>query len=270
MGLYRPRELFDFLDAIGSKPRRALSQNFLIDQNIIDKLIQLAELSPGDTVLEIGPGPGAITEKLLATGAHVIAVEKDRKFAAELPRLPGHLTLIEGDFLKLDLKPLYASGPIKVVANLPFSITAPILTRLVPLYPHISQICVIVQKEVAERMTAPVRTKAYSALSVFMQFYSEARLAFKISPGSFTPRPRVDCAVADIHPRKPPLSDEEAFFRLVRTAFNFRRKQLQRSLRELYPPERVRFALQALQFSPQARPEELTASDFASLLDALA
>lgn len=264
MSLYRPSELFAFLDSIDARPKKALSQNFLIDQNIIHKLI--AHIEPGQEVLEIGPGPGSITEALLNRGAKVTAVEKDNKLSEALTRL-GDLTVLNEDILKVDL--LSLPTPLHVVANLPFRITTPVLTRLVPLYPHIASLTFIVQKEVAERMAGKAGTKTYSSLSVFMAFYAKTKLMFTISPSCFSPRPKVSAAAVHITPHAPISNREELFFELVRRAFNTRRKQIQTSLRDLYPPEKTRAALEALNLSVTARPEELQPSDFVALLDAL-
>lgn len=261
MSLYRPSELFAFLDSIDARPKKSLSQNFLVDGNIIAKLT--ADLPPGAPLLEIGPGPGSITEHLLAKGHSVTAVEKDRKLAAALSRLPGPLTIRCEDILTTDLTTL--PKPLHIIANLPFQITTPVLTRFVPLFPDVASLTLIIQKEVAERITG----KQKSSLTCFIDFYATASYLFTISPNSFMPRPKVSAAAIQICPRKPLCNDPATYFTLVRTAFQARRKQLKSSLSSRYPKERITEALSNLNLPVTARPEEITAADFAALQDAL-
>ena len=261
MSLYRPSELFAFLESIDARPKKSLSQNFLIDGNIIAKLT--ASLPPGKPLVEIGPGPGSITEHLLAKGHPVTAIEKDHKLATALSRLPGDLTIRSDDILTTDLTDL--PKPIHIVANLPFQITTPVLTRFVPLFPDIASLTLIVQKEVAERITG----KEKSSLTCFIDFYASASYLFTISPNSFMPRPKVFAAAIQICPRKPLSNDPATYFMLVRTAFQARRKQLKSSLSCLYPKDRITKALTELNLPETTRPEEITAADFALLQSAL-
>lgn len=261
MSLYRPSELFAFLDSIDARPKKSLSQNFLIDGNIIAKLT--AHLPPKASLLEIGPGPGSITEYLLLKGHPVTAIEKDRKLASALTRLPGPLTVRCEDILTTDLTQL--PKPLNIIANLPFQITTPVLTRFVPLFPDVASLTLIIQREVAERITG----KQKSSLTCFIDFYATASYLFTISPNSFLPRPQVSAAAIQICPKKPLSKDPETYFLLVRTAFQARRKQLKSSLSSLYPKEKIAEALSTLNLPVTTRPEEITAADFALLQGAL-
>ena len=272
MGIYKPSELFRFLEDSGLRPKKALSQNLLIDQNILNKLIKEAHVSSSDLILEIGPGPGAITEKLLEIGAKVIAIELDPKMALGLKRFSKNdrFQLIEGNILNQDLAKLTQNCPFKVVANLPYNITSPILSHLFDANEALSEAYVFVQKEVADRITAKPGQKAYGSLSVFCDYYAETKLLFKVSAGSFMPRPKVDSAVIRLLLRKEPRSkNPEAFFKLTRQAFNHRRKTLRSSLCPLYPKEDIEAALKACKLAPLARPEELSVDQLIRLSESL-
>lgn len=271
MGLYKPSELFDFLDKAGARPKKTLSQNFLVDQNILNKVITFSALEKGDSVLEIGPGPGAITEKLLKAGAFVTAIEKDQTFAKELSRLgsKNNLRVIEGDILDIDINTLFDKRPFKVIANLPYSITTPILVKLLSSKSEVSSITTFVQKEYADRLVAQPHSKDYSSLSVFANFYSTPEFGFKVSASSFTPKPKVTSAVVKLTPHTPLHSDERRFFELTRKAFGQRRKMLRASLADLWGKERIMHALEKIGFLDTARPEDLLAEDFVKLLNVL-
>lgn len=270
MSVFRPSELRQFLDSLGVRARKSLSQNFLIDGNILRKIVAAAGVTADDLVIEIGPGPGALTEFLLQTGARVIAIEKDRVFAKALQRLdPGEerLRIFEADALDFDLSPLFGiSSSIKVVANLPYQLTSPLLGKLVPLGPSVKSLTLMVQKEVAERITARAGTQDYSSLSIFIELYANARLMFTVEPTCFYPRPNVRSAVVhlDLHP--PPTNlDSASFIRFIRTAFGKRRKTLRSSLRSLFTVEAIRAALQALGLGEDTRPETLSLDQFIQL-----
>ena len=242
------------------RPKKRLSQNFLTDKNVVEKLLDAAEIQPGDAVLEIGPGPGAITEALVTRGAAVTAVELDSALAEKLKRLP--ITIHHADILKFPL-----TQPGKVVSNLPFQITVPILERLLPrrdLFPSITVIC---QEEMARRITAQPKTKAYGSLTVFVGFYAEVRYIFRVSRTCFYPVPKVDAAVIQLIPKAPPHIDAEPFFAFVRTTFSQRRKMLKNCCKERYP--QVGEALDALSISQNVRAEELSLSQFLSLYHAV-
>ncbi|MDP1835477.1 MAG: 16S rRNA (adenine(1518)-N(6)/adenine(1519)-N(6))-dimethyltransferase RsmA [Chlamydiales bacterium] len=272
--MYRPSELLLFLESIGTHPKKSLSQNFLIDGNIIRKIVETAQVVPGDLVVEIGPGPGALTEALLQAGAHVIAIEKDTVLAGALQRFSkaeNSLTVITEDVLKVRLEDHIPPGKkAKVIANLPYHITTPILTGLAPKHDMLQSITVMVQKEVAERMTAPAGNHVYGSLTVFLAFYADVKYAFTVTRNCFLPPPKVDSAVVHLDVRKgKSVSDEDKFFKLTRSAFEQRRKMLRSSLRDLYTPEAVTKALEGLKLNPLARPEELSIDHFIRLFEAL-
>ncbi len=277
--MYRPKELRAFLQELGAFPKKGLSQNFLIDGNIIRKTVAVSEVKPHDLVLEIGPGPGSLTQSLLEAGAYVIAVEKDCLFAKALERLQTpakQLHVFCEDILTFSFEAGLArlkqthpdlKGKMKVIANLPYHLTTPILIRLVPRQDLFSSLTIMVQEEVAVRLTARPGTAAYSSLTVFLRFYSDPYYAFSVSRSCFYPIPKVDSAVVVLPLHLPPLPEEEAvnFFKLTRTAFEQRRKMLRASLKSLFAPQTIEEALTMIGQDPLARPERLSLEDFLRL-----
>ncbi len=251
-------ELLTFLHEIGANPQKWLSQNFLIDKNIIAKVAELSDIQPKDKVLEIGPGPGAITKQLLAAGAKVVAIEKDPIFAEHLERLQtpdSRLEVVHADFLKFPLQSLGSEW--KAVSNIPFKITAPILEKLCNHSSQFSSFTLVVQKEVADRIKAKPKTKEFGSLTLFLQFYTAFQTAFPILSTSFYPRPAVDATILHLLCREPPQGiDAEHFFPLMRKAFQQRRKMLTSSLRDLHPG--LKADLEKIGVSAKARPEELS------------
>lgn len=274
MPLYRPSELQAFLNTLGVEPKKVLSQNFLIDGNIVNKIVACSQVATGDIVLEIGPGPGVLTEALLDKGARVIAVERDEKLAEALKRLSkneNQLFVYADDILAFPIEKVLAyflrpGEKIKVIANLPYHLTSAIVAKLVPMYNSISSLTLMVQDEVARRFTAKPREKEYSSFSLFLQIYTHARYAFSVSPSCFFPAPRVGSAVVFLE-LKPPITniDLDQFFIMTRTAFHQRRKMIRSTLRSLYPPEIIEKALEHIGCSKTARPEELSAEQFMAL-----
>jgi 16S rRNA (adenine1518-N6/adenine1519-N6)-dimethyltransferase len=259
-----PNELIAFLHEIGAQPKKGLSQNFLIDANVIRKIVHLAAIQPGDFVLEIGPGAGAITRELLLTGAHVFAIEKDRLFAHHLPRLQTpdqRLEVICADFLDFPLQTLPRKN-WKVVSNLPFQITTPVLERLCT-HPLFQSFTLVMQKEIGERIQAKPKTKAFSSLTLFLQFYTTVHSSFHVPSSCFYPRPKVDASVLRFDPHPTPSIDPNRLFPLIRKAFQQRRKMLSTSLRALYP--NMADLLASLHLSPKARPEELSLDQWIEL-----
>lgn len=243
-------ELIDFLNAQDARPKKHLSQNFLIDQNVIQKILSLAEVKENETILEIGPGPGALTKALLDKGAKVYAVEMDSIFAKQLNRFQnGRLTVFEKDFLKFPMELL--PPKFKVVANLPYHITTPILEKLFA--SSFSSITVMVQKEVATRMQAESRIKDFGSLSLFIQYHSNIHGSFNVAAGSFFPKPKVDSTVIRLDEKEVP---EVNPFYLIHPAFQQRRKMLTSTLP--FPKEQIREALAAINVRIDARPEMLS------------
>lgn len=244
-------DLIPFLDRLGVRPKKSLSQNFLIDPNIVHKIVQLANIKPGDRVLEIGPGPGALTAALLETGAYVTAVEKDTVFARELHRLQknGRLEVIEADFLNWNIARFDHA-----IGNIPYSITTPILEKICA--SEIPTFTFMAQKEFAARIMAKPGTKEIGSLSIFIQSHADIAGSFEVSRNCFMPIPKVDSTVMKLNFKG--SRDPDDFFALVRRAFQQRRKMMTTSLKGLYDQERIREALTAAKATVQARPEILT------------
>ncbi|MBS0620300.1 MAG: ribosomal RNA small subunit methyltransferase A [Verrucomicrobia bacterium] len=270
--VYKPSELRAFLKKEGVYAKKALSQNFLIDRNILDKIVRLAGVEAGDRVVEIGPGPGALTEALLRKGAHVIAIEMDSHFAPLLERLQTsdhRLQILQADALEQSFEKLFPGSSYKVVANLPYHITTPLLVKLLPLYPKIQSLTIMVQKEFAERMLAKPGNKDYSSFTLFTQFYSNPGGHFLVSPTCFYPQPRVQSAVVLCALCIPPLPahEQDPFFELVRSCFQKRRKMVKTALKPLYPS--IEKALISSGLNPETRPEDLSLEQFIALFRAV-
>ena len=260
--------LIPFLEEIGATPQKKWSQNFLIDGNILRKIVQAAKLEPEDCVVEIGPGPGGLTETLLSSGARLIAIEKDPLFAAALKNKPN-VEVFEADILPFPLEEvvlgrLEPGKKAKVIANLPYHITSPILKKLLPHETLFSSLTLMVQKEVALRITAKRGSPDYSHLSLFTHFFSNPSFCFTVSPSCFFPQPKVDSAVVRLELKQPPLPQEKwgAFFSLTRQAFQQRRKMVRASLKESYGQTCVLESLEECGLPSTTRPEELTLEEF--------
>ena len=256
--------------------RKSLGQHFLTDRRILGRIADALHLKGDETVLEIGPGRGALTDLLVerVTAGRVIAIEYDRALAEMLRQRyarRGNVLIAEADVLELSLGEL-AAGPYVLVGNVPYYITTPILFHaLVP--PRAERSVYLVQKEVADRLCAPPGGKEYGALTVNVAAVAKAETLFKVSAGAFNPPPRVESAVVRITPLRDPLisAEEERPFRLlVQGAFGMRRKQMRRVLRSLHGigAEAADLLLAAVNISPEARPETLTPAQFAALLRA--
>lgn len=274
MNIYKPSVLKEFLRFSQSHPKKALSQNFLIDGNIVRKIINTAHVQQGDVILEIGPGPGALTQSLLAKGAVVTAVEKDVIFAEQLYRLQdlGSLSIRQEDFLLFDLEKFLTNqkNTIKVVANLPYHITTPILLALLPYSNKIDSLTIMVQKEYADRMVAFPKSHQYSHLSLLVSFFCQAELIFTINPSCFFPKPKVRSAIVYCKLKDPPLIEEvDAFFLLTRSAFQQKRKMLRSSLKIFAPSKVIEQTLLKIHLPVTARPEELSLQEFISLFKQL-
>lgn len=265
-------ELLSFLEQIGRRPNRGLSQNFLIDENVALKIVRTAAVVPGDAVLEIGPGPGALTSPLLAAGAKVMAVEKDPVFARELGRLQTpdeRLFSFHADFLEFPLSGLPFPPPLKVVANLPYHITTPILEKLLEHRELFSTFTIMVQSELADRMSASASSKDFSSLSLFLQFHTTIIASFKVAASCFYPKPKVDSKVVQLALRPPPLKESAPFFALIRRGFQQRRKMLRVSLQSFYPVKFLEQALLASGAKGDARPDALSLDQWLAFYHAL-
>ncbi len=263
--------------------KKKFGQNFLTDHNILTKITQTAELSKEVNVIEIGPGIGSLTQYLLEEAAEVMAFEIDKSLIPILEETMSpydNFTLVSADILKVDLlseiqKFKNPNLPIKVVANLPYYITTPILMHLIESKIPFSEFVVMMQKEVADRIAASPKTKAYGSLSIAVQYYMEASVAFIVPRTVFIPAPNVDSAILKMVRREEPLvevEDEEWFFKTMHSSFVHRRKTLMNNLQAAFgkesKPEIEKLLAQA-EISPTIRGEALSIEEFAKLADAL-
>lgn len=281
--LSNPRKTIEVIQKYEFAFQKKFGQNFLIDSHVLDKIIDAAEISKDDFVLEIGPGIGTMTQYLAESAGKVVAVEIDRMLIPILKETLSaydNVTVINGDIMKLDIGRLVreenGGNPIKVVANLPYYITTPIIMGLFESRVPIDSITVMVQKEVARRMQALPGTKDYGALSLAVQYYAEPYIAANVPPNCFMPRPNVGSAVIRlIRYREPKVSvkDEALMFRIIRASFNQRRKTLQNGLNNspeiTATKEQIADAIGALGLPAGVRGEALTLEQFAALSDLL-
>ena len=251
---------------------KKLGQNFLIDENVVHQIVAAAELSEADTVLEVGPGIGTLTQGLAESKARVVAVELDTRLLPVLATtLNGYdnVRVVHGDILKVNIMEEVGAPSFKVCANLPYYITTPIIFALLEKRLPMERLVAMVQKEVAERMAAQPGGKEYGALSVAIQYYTEPKIAFIVPPTSFIPAPAVDSAVIVCKRReKPPVEvcDEGLFFRVVKAAFSLRRKMLSNSLKNMgIKSEQVAKCLELAGVDGKRRAETLSLEDFAKL-----
>ena len=281
--LGNPKQIQELIRTHQFSVQKKYGQNFLVDANILGGIVEAAGVTKQDTVLEIGPGMGSLTEPLLAAAEQVIAVEVDPLLIPILKenlKEYENLTLIQGDVLKLDLNTILPAGKkVKVVANLPYYITTPIVMQLLEKQEQIESITVMVQKEVALRMQEGPGTKAYGALSLAVQYYASPQLVMTVSRHCFLPKPDVDSAVIRLNiyaPEERPVrvKDEAFLFRLIRAAFNQRRKTLLNALQNdagtKIPKEKTLEALEKMGKPETIRGEALTLSEFGMLSDLLA
>ena len=274
-----PKVTRHILSAFHLRASKRLGQNFLVDRGVVQGIVDAAELSPADTVLEIGPGIGTLTQGLAETGARVVAVELDKKLPVVLAEtLKGYdnVTIVPGDILKLNISEILGlpnGSRFKVVANLPYYITTPILMTLLEQRLPIERLVTMVQKEVAVRMTARPGSKDYGALSVAVQYFTVPRMVMDVPPRAFLPAPEVTSAVIACHVQDVPTvrpADEKLFFRLVRAAFGQRRKTLLNALTGAgLTKEMSRAGLTAAGIAENMRGEQLSLADFARLSDAV-
>ena len=255
---------------------KKLGQNFLIDADIVRGIVDAADIRPGDRVLEIGPGIGTLTQGLAEAGAEVTAVELDKKLPAVLAKtLEGYdnVRIVPGDILKVNIPEIMGPEPFKVAANLPYYITTPIIMTLLERRLPISRLVTMVQKEVADRMVAVPGTKAYGALSVAVQYYTQPHVELDVPPRSFIPAPDVDSVVIVCDVReKPPVetADEKLFFRVVRASFGQRRKTLNNALKGAgFDKELIRQVLPAAGIDGSRRGETLSLAEFAAIANAM-
>jgi len=270
--LLGPAEIRDLAEMLGVNPTKKLGQNFVIDANTVRRIVRVATVSPGDTVVEVGPGLGSLTLGLLEVGASVVAVEIDARLAEQLPLTvelmqPGAaLTVIREDALRIRELP---DAPSRLVANLPYNVSVPVLLHLLEHFPSIRAGVVMVQAEVGERLAAPPGNKVYGSPSVKAAWYGEFRTAGKVSRQVFWPVPNVDSILIAFERRPEPLESEQlrlATFALVDAAFQQRRKMLRQSLSTVLGDSATASALMTRAgIDPTTRGEQLTVHDFLSI-----
>jgi 16S rRNA (adenine1518-N6/adenine1519-N6)-dimethyltransferase len=241
--------------------KKRYGQHFLHDRSILRRIVELARITPGDTVLEIGPGSGALTRELAGSARRVIAIEIDRDLVPSLrANMPPNVKIIEGDALEAE----WPEGKFHVVGNLPYNVATPLLKRFIEHRDHIHDVTVMVQKEVAERLMSQPKTREYGALSVFVQYYAGVTYGFTVPPGAFKPRPKVDSAVIRLD-WKPDVPAAPDFTGFVQHAFSSRRKKLSNNLIAIFASlgrEEVLRRLNNAGIAENARPEELSVGEF--------
>ncbi len=275
------------MEKYGIHTKKGFGQNFLTDLNVLKNIVSAAEITRDDNVIEIGPGIGALTEQLAQAAGEVLALEIDQDLIpvlAEVLAPYDNVTVLNQDVLQANLPELIKqqfadpSRPIKVVANLPYYITSPILMNLLAAPVDWAAICVMMQKEVAQRLTAQPGTKQYGALTLAIEYQMTAEIAFNVSRRVFVPAPNVDSAIVVLKPRTTPLPvqpfNKQKLFGFIRGCFAHRRKSLWNNLqatigKQPAVKEKMQAILTALAISPQTRPERLTLEQFIELANAL-
>lgn len=257
------------------RPIKRWGQNFLIDKNIVGKIIEIAKLHEEDFILEIGPGKGILTEEIAKRVKGVIAVEIDKKLCVLLKerlRKYKNTKIVQADFLKIDLSSLHLMPCTKVIGNLPYYITTPIIMKLLEERKNINSIVVMVQKEVAERMTATAGSKNYGVLSIAVGYFADVSLARSVSRKVFFPEPKVSSSIIKLDILRKPrvkVTDENIFFKTVKGAFAQRRKMLINSLSHSLGLDKkvIQHILEKNNISPKNRAETLTLEEFGKLSD---
>jgi 16S rRNA (adenine1518-N6/adenine1519-N6)-dimethyltransferase len=262
------------------RPRKQFAQHWLLSEKALNQIVQAAELSGSDRILEIGPGTGILTKRLLPMVESVVAVELDRDLCQKLAKQLGktaNFLLLQGDFLEIDLNALLEPFPAfqkpnKVVANIPYNITGPILEKLLgtisaPAEAPYESIVLLVQKEVAERLYAKPGSKAFGALSVRVQYLADCELICIVPASAFYPPPKVDSAVVRLHPRltEPAAEDPKRLETLVKLGFAAKRKMLRNNLKSVVESDRLTQLLEQLNINPQVRAEDLGVSEWVEL-----
>ena len=281
--LGNPKKTIEILNKYDFVLQKKYGQNFLIDNHVLDKIIEGADVGKDDYVLEIGPGIGTLTQALCEKARQVLAVEIDKALIPILNETLSdydNVSIINKDILKIDLNKLVREEnngrPIKVVANLPYYITTPIIMSFLENSVPVESLTVMVQKEVAHRMQASAGSKDYGALSLAVQYYSEPYIVANVPPNCFIPRPKVASTVIRLKVNKEPLvevKDEKLMFRLIRASFNQRRKTLVNGLNNskdlTFTKEEIQEALRKHNISEMIRGEALTLEEFAGLANYL-
>lgn len=260
------------------RPRKQLGQHWLRSPKVLKEILKAAELNGGDRILEIGPGTGVLTEPLVAQSQEVVSVELDRRAYAKLQQQfsQPNLHLIQGDILELDLNSLPNGCPNKVVANIPYNITGPILMKLLgtipaPRRPPFDQLVLLVQREVADRLVAQPKTRAFGALSLRVQYLATCESICPVPASAFYPVPKVTSAVIRLrpHPTLPPVNNPLWLNHLIKQGFATRRKMLATALKPILDADLVRDRLESLGISTKCRGEDLNLDQWIQLSEAL-
>lgn len=267
----------DLVKKHGFKFTKSLGQNFLIDDNIVDKIVAGAGIGPGDKIIEVGPGIGTLTKEMASRAQNLMAVEIDKNLIPILEDTLGdydNVKVVNEDIIKADIRGLIdenlGGGPVKLVANLPYYITTPIIMRFLEENINVTDIVVMVQKEVAERMNAQPGGKDFGALSVAVQYYCDTEIVAKVPRHLFVPQPNVDSIVIALRvrpERKYKVDDEDLYFKVVKAAFGQRRKTLLNSISSMgnLAKDQVKEALEEAGIDPKRRGETLSLDEFAIL-----
>ncbi len=267
----------DLVKKHGFKFTKSLGQNFLIDDNIVDKIVAGAGIGPGDKIIEVGPGIGTLTREMASRAQNLMAVEIDKNLIPILEDTLGdydNVKIVNEDIIKADIRGLIdenlGGGPVKLVANLPYYITTPIIMRFLEENINVTDIVVMVQKEVAERMNAQPGGKDFGALSVAVQYYCDTEIVAKVPRHLFVPQPNVDSIVIALRvrpERKYKVDDEDLYFKVVKAAFGQRRKTLLNSISSMgnLSKDQVKEALEEAGIDPKRRGETLSLDEFAIL-----
>lgn len=278
--LYSAKYLKQIIEDHRFKFSKSLGQNFLIDGNIVKKIVRDAGITKDDYILEVGPGIGTLTEELSLRAKKVVAVEIDKNLLPILDitlKRYENIEILHGDILDIDIKQLIderlEGGPVKVVANLPYYVTTPIIARFLEEDLNVESLTIMVQKEVAQRMVSKEGSKVYGSLSVFVNFYSEPEILLNVPKSVFMPSPKIDSAVIRLNMKKDlPRVDKDQFFKVVKASFSKRRKTILNALSSYgfqLTKEEFKTALENAAIDPKSRAEELNLEQFASLSEAL-
>lgn len=264
--LTSPSVIRKFLDGLGHRPNKGLGQNYLIDANILGIIVTAADITAADQLLEIGPGLGALTQALVASGAPLTAIEKDSTMVNHLKTVFPDLELIEKDVLDVDLPGLFGGGINKIVANLPYSVGSRFIVNALEAAPLPDKMVFLVQREVADRLTAQPGGKAYGPLAIWSQLNYDVKNIKNVSPKCFMPAPKVWSSVVRFEKRAAPLADVpdyECFKQLIKLSFTQRRKQIGSNLRKNAPAFFP--GLDTAGIEPTLRPEQITIPQWAAL-----
>lgn len=267
---FNPREFFHNEKFY---PSKSLGQNFIKDPGVIERIVKIAELSEKDQVIEIGPGLGALTFALAEKSGRVVAIEKDKRLVSRLRELCNdypNVEIISADSLRVDFRDFYRGRKMKVISNLPYSISSPVLFKLLEDRDIYSCFILMLQREVGERITAKPGGKVYGSISVLLQTYMDISLEFRVPPSAFWPRPKVESVVLKLIPLtepRVPVSDEKLYERVVRAAFSSRRKMLGNSLRSILSKEAVETILASAGIDKSRRAETLSIEEYGALTE---